>query len=84
MMSFVSRVLPWSVRTNRSFLKVMGPVGGGLLGVGRFNAKRDGACRLTEGLIFGSGCRFRLRRASTALPNLICWLAPRDAVLVRD
>lgn len=37
MMSFVSASLPWRVRTHRSFLKVMGPVGGRLLGVGRFN-----------------------------------------------
>ena len=37
MMSFVSRNLPWAVRSHPGFLKLMGPVGGRLLGVGRFN-----------------------------------------------
>ena len=37
MMSFVSRKLPWKIRTHRRFLGMMGPVGGRLLGVGRFN-----------------------------------------------
>lgn len=37
MMSFVSRILPLRVRTHQSFLRVMGPLGGRLLGAGRFN-----------------------------------------------
>lgn len=36
MMSFFSRNLPWAVRSHPGFLKVMGPVGGRLLRVGRF------------------------------------------------
>lgn len=37
LMSFVSQKLPWKVRMHPSFLKAMGPLGGRMLGVGRFN-----------------------------------------------
>lgn len=37
MMGAVSRALPWRLRTHRALLKLMGPLGGRLLGVGRFN-----------------------------------------------
>ena len=37
MMGSVSRRLPWRARTHPAFLRVMGPLGGRLLRVGRFN-----------------------------------------------